>query len=361
MRKLGILTISVILIFLFTASFAQAVTEIKVGKGDLKIGGILQAGFTYNLEDDAGTNTFWMKRGRFLFWGTIIPDKVKYFVQLDHAGGVSLLDYKAQFFYIEKTEITFGRFLPNFTLYMPYSTAKLELINYPMTTTKFAVWRQVGLQVTGKPSDYVHLTGGIFNGGDIPNNTSDNNDAKDFLGRIDVMPPVENVNLHFGGYAWIGSALPIYEYEDYYGTGAGSAVEISFPDETLKRNRFGGFAKVDYTKDEITFRARGEFIMGETETLEGIKFDEDVCSVDQQAYFGQVSVQPTKQVEILARFEGYDPDTDMDDDGISAITGGVNYYLDGINAMFYLNYIHKMEQGDEVDNDEIQGQVQITF
>ena len=77
MRKLGILSVSVILIFLFTASFAQAATEIKVGKGDLKIGGILQAGFTYNLEDDAGTNTFWMKRGRFLFWGTIIPDKVK--------------------------------------------------------------------------------------------------------------------------------------------------------------------------------------------------------------------------------------------------------------------------------------------
>jgi len=131
MRKLGILTVSLILIFLFTASFAQAITEIKVGKGDLKIGGILQAGLTYNLEDDAGTDAFWMKRGRFLFWGTIIPDKVKYFVQLDHAGGVSLLDYKAQFFYIEKTEITFGRFLPAFTLYMPL-TSVCDEMSFPV-------------------------------------------------------------------------------------------------------------------------------------------------------------------------------------------------------------------------------------
>ncbi|NIO08426.1 MAG: hypothetical protein GTO40_10630, partial [Deltaproteobacteria bacterium] len=53
----------------------------------------------------------------------------KYFVQLDHRGGISVLDYKAQFFYIEKTEITVGRFLPNFTMYMPLSTAKLEMIN----------------------------------------------------------------------------------------------------------------------------------------------------------------------------------------------------------------------------------------
>jgi hypothetical protein len=358
-----------ILIFLFTTSFAQALTEIKVGKGDLKIGGILQAGFTYNVEDDAGTDAFWMKRGRFLFWGTIIPDKVKYFVQLDHAGGVSLLDYKAQFFYIEKTEITFGRFLPNFTLYMPYSTAKLELINYPMTTTKYAMWRQVGLQAMVK-TDYVHFTGGIFNGADIPNNTSDNNDAKDFLGRVDVMPPMEEVNLHFGGYAWIGSSLPTYtQYitHDIYDYGKAQSnyvitetVVWNFPDETLERNRFGGFVKADYTKDEMTFRARGEYIQGSTESLYYQDVD-SVSSVDSRAFFGQASIQPVKQVEILARYEAYDPNTDVDDDGISAITGGVNYYMDGINAMLYLNYIHKMEEGDEVDNDEVQAQVQITF
>lgn len=366
MKRLSLLAIGFTLISLLICSFAQGAAEVKVGKGDLKIGGILQAGYTYNLEDDMGNDSFWLKRVRFLFWGTIIPDKVKYFVQLDHAGGVSALDYKAQFFYIEKTEIAVGRFLPNFTLYMPYSTAKLELINYPMTTTKFAVWRQCGLQVTTKPSEYVSFTGGIFNGGDIPNNTSDNNDAKDFLVRADIMPPVDQVKLHFGGYAWLGYALPMYTYDDgyYMGTGSGSSalVTLTFPDETLKRNRFGGFGMADYTKDEMTVRARGEFLMATTEELTGIDFDEDVCSRDEMAFFGQASVQPNKQVEVLARYEAYDPDTDTDDDGISAVTGGVNYYMDGINAMIYLNYIHNMFQAEGKDAyGVVQAQVQVAF
>jgi hypothetical protein len=353
MRKLTILTISLILVFLFTASFAQAVTEIKVGKGDLKIGGILQAGFIYNLEDDAGTDSFLMKRGRFLFWGTIIPDKVKYFVQLDHAGGVSLLDYKAQFFYIEKTEITFGRFLPNFTLYMPYSTAKLEFINYPMTTTKYAVWRQVGIQTTTK-TDYVDFNVGIFNG--YPsNNFSDDNDAKDFFGRVDIKPPVEQAQICFGGYAWMGNVTPPTVFFDTM------VHVVPNPDEeTFKANRFGGFATADYTKDEMSFHFRGEFIMGQDDYLTGPSVSE-TDTRNSQAYFGQASVQPVKQVEFLARYEAFDPNTDIDDDGISAITGGVNYYMDGINAMLYLNFIHKMEEGDEIDNDEVQGQVQITF
>jgi len=348
MKKLSLFIAGLMLVSIFAGSLAMGAMEVKVGKGDLKIGGILQTGFTYNVEDEMGNDHFWLKRARFLFWGTIIPDKVKYFVQLDHRGDISVLDYKMQLFYIEKTEIAIGRFLPAFTLYMPYSTAKLEMINYPYTTTKYAVWRQCGIQANVKASDYVSITGGVFNGGDIPNNFSDNNDAKDFLGRIDVKPPVEEVNLHFGGYGWLGFAPPPTSWEDQ--------------DDTFKRNRFGGFATADYTKDEVTVRFRGEFVMGQDECACYTSKDADEKETqDSQAFFGHVGVQPVPKVEFLARFDHYDPDTDYDDDAISAITGGVNYYMDGINAMLYLNYIHNMEQGDEIDNDVVQAQAQIAF
>ena len=357
MRKLVILTVGLILISLLVCNFVMGATEVKVGKGDLKIGGILQAGFTYyvNPENDYLVHdSFTLKRARFLFWGTIVPDKVKYFVQLDHKGSVSVLDYKARFFYIKKTEITVGRFLPNFTLYMPYSTAKLEMINYPMTTAKYAVWRQVGIQSTTK-TEYVDFNVGIFNGGDIPNNTSDNNDAKDFLLRADIHPAVDDIQVRFCGYAWIGSAKPPVSFFDT------TTHYVANPEEkTLKLNRFGGFAKADYTKDETTFRFRGEFIMGQDEYLTGPSVEEKDTK-DSHAFFAQGSVQPVKQVEFLARYEAWDPDTDVDDDGFSAITGGINYYLEGKNAMLYLNYIHKMEEGTEIDNDEMQAQVQITF
>jgi len=344
--KISILTaLFIILALVFVQTSSAQMAEVKVGKGTLKMGGILQAGYTFHLEDDEGYNSFTLNRARFLFWGDIIPDKVKYFVQLDHKGNVSVLDYKARFFYISNTEITVGRFLPNFTLYMPYSTAKLEMINYPLTTQGFAVWRQVGIQTTTK-TEYVDFNLGIFNGADQPNNTSDNNDAKDFLLRANIKPPIEQAKVLFGGYAWIGSADP----------GSGLTEE-----GTVKRNRFGGFAKVDYkATEDVTVKFRGEFLMASTEHLTFADMDSVAC-IDAQAFFAHVGIQPTPKVEVLFRYDFHDPDTDTDDDGESWITAGVNYYLESINSMFYLNYISKIEQGTDVDNDLIVAQVQIAF
>ena len=372
MKKLIFLVIAGLLFSLLVSSLTFGeMAEIKVGKGTLKVGGILQAGFTYHVEDMEGYDSFTLNRARFLFWGTIVPDKVKYFVQLDHKGSVSVLDYKAQFFYVPQTEITFGRFLPNFTVYMPYSTAKLEMINYPLTTQRFAVWRQVGIQTTTK-TDYVDFNLGIFNGADAPNNTEDNNDAKDFLLRADFKPPLDQAQIRIGGYAWIGSALPTFtkSWTDTIvvniDTIAGTADTVfqsrtsskSFL-ENLERNRFGGFVKVDY-ENQIAIKFRGEFLMASTEKLTAANMD-SVVSVDAQAYFAHVGIQPDPRVEFLVRYDFHDPDTDKDDDAESWFTGGVNYYIDAINAMLYLNYIHKMEQGIEIDNDLVQGQVQITF
>jgi hypothetical protein len=348
MKKLSLFIAGLMLVSIFTASLAMGAMEVKVGKGDLKIGGILQAGYTFNVEDSLGVDSFWLKRARFLFWGTIVPDKVKYFVQLDHRGSISVLDVKAQFFYIEKTEITVGRFLPNFTLYMPYSTAKLEMINYPYTTTKYAVWRQCGIQSTTK-TEYVDFNLGIFNGGDQANNWSDNNDAKDFLVRADIKPPIEEATVRFGGYAWMGFAPPPTSWEDQ--------------DDTFKRNRFGGFAKADYTRDEVTVRFRGEFLQAQDEyAVYATKDADEKETWDSQAFFGQASVQPVPQVEFLVRYDSHDPCTDEDDDGTSAFTGGVNYYIDGINAMFYLNYIHHMAQWEDFETyGVVQAQAQIAF
>ena len=365
MKKLTFVIAAGMLFSLLMIGLASAeLAEIKVGKGTLKMGGILQAGYIYHVEDLEGTDSFTLNRARFLLWGDIVPDKVKYFVQTETKGSPAILDYKARFFYIEKTEIAVGRFLPNFTLYMPVSTAKLEMINYPLTTQKFATWRQVGIQTTTK-TEYVDFNLGIFNGADQPNNTADNNDAKDFLLRADVHPTVENATVSFGGYAWIGYSRPPDVYASLPVPGT-----YTFAEETLKNNRFGGFAKVDYKANEkLTLKFRGEFLMASSEGVLGYTPDtvtmtgtiDSVCTTDAQAYFAHLGIQPDPRFEFLVRYDYYDPDTDVDDNGISWITGGVNYYLEGLNSMFYLNYIHKMEEGTETDNDLLQAQVQILF
>jgi phosphate-selective porin len=321
------------------------------GDMDLNIGAILQAGYTYHMEDTLNVDGFWMKRARLLFSGTIIPDKVKFFVQTDVTNDFSILDYKARFFYIPQTEIAFGRFLPNYTLYMPVSTAKLEMINYPVTTSAFATWRQVGIQTTTK-TEYVDFNLGLFNGGDVivggENNMVDNNDAKDFLLRADFKVPLEGAKCRVGGYTWMGSAPA-----------------TGFPeDETLGNNRYGGFAKLDYPINEMTLKIRGEFVMASTDWGD----PDDPVEWKTQAYFAHAGLQVCPKIEVLARYEGIDPDTENDndehpgseDDGMSCFTIGLNYYLDGLHSMIYLNYIHQMYAHEDIDSEgKIQAQVQI--
>ncbi|HUV29849.1 MAG TPA: porin [Acidobacteriota bacterium] len=354
MNKQTLVVLAATLLALLLSGAALAETAgVQVGTGTLKLGGILQAGYTYHMEDLEGEDEFSLNRARFLLWGEILPGKVKYFVQTETKGAPAILDYKAQLFYIRNTEVTVGRFLPNFTLYMPYSTAKLEMINYPLTTQKFAVWRQVGVQTTTK-TEYVDFNLGVFNGADQPNNTGDNNDYKDFLVRADIKPPLEQGDVVFGGYAWIGMSLPTY-YD------AGTLTTTTYPEESLQRNRFGGFAKVDYkASEDITARFRGEFLMASTEALTAAEID-SVQGTDAQAFFVHLGVQPHPRFELLARYDFYDPNTDVEKDDESWLTGGVNYYLSKGNAMVYLNYIHKMEGGGDVDNDLVLAQVQIAF
>jgi hypothetical protein len=225
------------------------------------------------------------------------------------------------------------------------------VIRYPFTTSKMAIWRQVGLQTTTTLDD-ADFYFGIFNGGDEPDNFTDNNDAKDILLRADFKPTIANADLRVGAYAWLGFAQPPSTFDD--------TPVLNPKQETLKNNRFGGFVKSDYTQDAMTFKFRGEFVYGQMEMLQSVDIN-DVASVDGYTFMGHVGFTPDPRVEFILRYEGFDPSTDIDDNEIYALTGGLNYYLEDIYSMFYLNYIHNMESGIDIGNDEVLLQVQIVF
>ena len=291
--------------------------EVQVGKGTLKVGGILQAAVD---DDQAGNLSFRLKRARLLFWGDIVPDDVKWFMQTEGVAEKYVLDVKLRLFYIPNTEITVGRFLPNFTIYMPSSTAKLDLINYPLVTAKYAMWRQCGIQSATK-TEYVNFNIGVFNG--YPkNNWADDNDAKDILVRADIKATKD---VTVGGYHWQGKAL--VEGKD------------------VDRIRTGGLLKVKHEG----LSAAAEYIMGKND------------QTDSAGYYAQAGYKVKPDVQVLARYDAYDPNTDVDDDGETWITVGANCFIDGYNAMASLNYIIKSEEGDEVDNNVVVAQLQVLF
>jgi len=292
--------------------------EVQVGKGTLRIGGILQT----VVQEDQSENVnlaFRLLRARLLFWGCIVPDKVKWFMQTEGVGQPYVKDVKLQLFYLPNTEITVGRFIPNFTIYMPSSTAKLDLINYPLVTARYAMWRQCGIQSTTK-TEYVNFNIGVFNG--PKNNWNDDNDAKDILVRADIKATKD---VTVGGYHWQGKAVD--------------------GDDDVDKIRTGGLLKAKHEGLSVA----AEYIMGKDH------------ETDSAGFYAQAGYKVTPEVQLLARYDAFDPNTDADDDGVTWITGGLNYFIDGYNAMVGVNYIMKSEEGDDVDNNLLIAQLQVLF
>jgi len=287
---------------------------VTVGFGSLKLGGIFQATGMFT-DADNDSSEFKLKRARLLLSGTLIPDKVKFFVQCEGVSSPYVLDSKMILSVIPKTAIVIGRFIPNFTLYMPYHTGKMELINYPLVTTKHAMWRQSGIQSQTK-TPFVDIYLGVFNGyqynetsGALSGNDwGDDNDAKDFLVRADVKP-IDGLKI--GLYGWFGSP---YDAD---------------LDDDFTANRFG----VNFKYTISNFHVTGEYLLGNT--------DYDCCDVDSMGYFLQFGAKFAESFEVVGRYDYFDNNEDIDDMDETWMTVGLNYEWAKYNVKFYLDVINK--------------------
>lgn len=360
MSKSIVVAIIVTSLFGLGRAFAEtALPEINVGFGSLKLGVILQAYYSYN-EDDAVADMFKVRRARLLLTGTLLTDKLKYFIQSDMTTSPALVNTMLQFYYIPKTELAVGRLFPQFTLYMPQSTAKLDLVNYPLVTSKYGMFGQSGIQSTTK-TQYADFILGVFNGyqGSSSFNSStgaysssfagndwgDENDAKDFLLRANIKPVS---GLTVAGYYWLGK--PGFTYTQ------GSSTE----QKDYSADRFGGFADYRYQNLHVT----AEYVAGSTDAYTATPNDDGSMmlrksTTDSHGYFLQGAYKVTKEIELLARYEMFDPNTDTDDNAMTWTTLGLNYHLlEDYHAIAALNYILKDEEAKDVDNNELIVQVQ---
>jgi len=210
------------------------------------------------------------------------------------------------------------------------------LINYPLMIMKYGMWRQVGLQTTTTTSN-VDFNIGLFNG--YPsNNWSDNNDGKDLFFRITGKP---GKSFFIFGNAWLGNAV-LAESDD------------------LSKNLYGGgiLYEKSLSGNNMTINFRGEVLLGREETAAA----ENINSL---GYYVNAGLKINPKVEFLIRYDRFDPNTKTSANGLKWITAGVNYYLEGQNVMFYLNYIRKINEVaagfHDPKDDELVFQAQVFF
>lgn len=286
--------------------------------------GNFQSQFMMKMSDDdeLGPNDqFKMNRARLILKGEVIPEKVCLVAQFEMNATNPMRDFK--FIYAGlpmNTYIAFGRMKPNFTYYMPRSTAKLDFIHYPLMVYAYGMDWQMGVQTTSKISMF-KINLGMFNGQDIPNNYTDNDKNKDFFFRGDFKIPVGPGKLMAGAYGWIGTSTDSY-------TAAPTDIE------DLANSRYGFMGGYGFG----SLHVMGEYLMTTDEYLENAT--STIEEMTGNSFYVQASYKfMEEKIGTLIRMETLDTDTEEDDNEYTWTTIGVNYYMDSWKTMLYLNYM----------------------
>lgn len=423
----------VIFIFAIAAgSVAAEMDTVKVGFGSMSLHMNLQAGFGYYIGDetlgtfndsnnldnplngslaaiDRATNyEFTVDRFRLILKGHILTDKIVYLAQAELAAkSVELYDAFIGFRYIPFTTINFGKFIPNYGFFGDRSTADLILIDYPFYALKWyndnaRGFRHVGLWFDFK-SQYVDAQVGVWNGftgvfsldDDVAvqfrgaNLFSDTNSGKDVNVSI-TGKPVKGLEIR--ACFWWGQPLTGYELEDGEKREFNNTLYM-FGGGVFYRADFGLLLAAEY--HHRIFELNDFYIASPVledgkviDTVDG--YDPDPDSISSQSFYVLTGFNLDHftgvPVEFVVRYDSFNPNIADDKDEASFfgksdsandlqwnITGGINYYFEGLHAVLRLNYIHQQEdwkdvvnkKGDDtqtgINNDLIKLQAQVAF
>jgi phosphate-selective porin OprO and OprP len=302
------------------------------------------AGYTqlrYQSFDEAGKKSgFDIRRARLDLKGSITP-YFSYRVQADLSGSPKLIDGYGEIKLADYFMITAGQFKIPFSLENLASSNKLESIDRAQVVealvarSKDAIGNQngrdIGIQISGtflkiKDLPLFEYRVGIFNGSGI--NVADTaNSAKDVVVRL-IASPIKG--LSFGG--------------SYY-NGWDKAIKPDEAGESQTRNRLG--FEASYVTDRLSLK--GEYISGK----DGITSREGWYA--QAGYF-----IISKKLQVLGKYDVYDPNTSKADNISTNYVVGANYIFNSWSRLQAF-YTISTEEGAAVKDNYLSVQYQIGF
>lgn len=289
-----------------------------------------------NLDEIGKIDGFDVRRARLGAKGNISP-VWNYAIQFELAGTTKLLDAYAEAKIAEYFNITIGQSKIPLSLENITATNKLESIDFSQVVEALAARGKdvignhngldLGVQVGGsllkiKELPLLDYKIGIFNGAGI--NVADNNESKDFGGRL-VLHPIKGLDL--GGTYYNGWAN--------YGT----------PKATNKaRNRIGFELSCEYKNASF----KSEYIKGKDD------------KINREGYYAQLGyfIIPQK-LQIITKYDYYDQNTSISEDIATNYILLLNYNftpLARIQAGYYFR--DKTQKGPQINNGYNMGVIQ---
>ena len=326
--------------------------EKREAKGGLempKISGFVQGMYQANLSDEGKliSNTLRMRRVRMSLEGNL-SSKVSYKIQGDFSRSPMLVDAFLKYKACDAFAIQIGQFKTPFTLESPINPVNLEIFDYGESVKGLVGYddvcgvgglgRDIGVMATGKlfpvrgeegiKYNIVDYAVGVFNGNGPT--TTDNNNRKDLVGRLEVHPGMKELTVT--GSCYLGK----------YTKGENA---------NCTRNRWTAGAQ--YNDGKIVLRS--EYISGTTGYFNSTIDDNGNLIELYQLSKGYYAVagynfnlgkDRIQKLMPVLRYEHFTADDAVTNGGTNYYTAGINYWpLKSVNFKFDYSLIQK-ESGD---------------
>lgn len=288
-----------------------------------KISGFVQGLYQANLDKDGEltSNTLRMRRVRMSLEGTLVKG-LTYKIQGDFSRSPMLVDAFLKYKVANEFAIQVGQFKTPFSLESPINPVNLEIFDYGEGIQKLVGYsdvcgvgglgRDIGVMATGnlfqpegKDFSIVSYAVGMFNGNGPT--TTDNNNRKDLVGRLEIHPMLKELTLS-GSY--------------YYGKYS--------KDNNVNCTRNRWAAGIQYNDGDLVIR--GEYLNGTTgyfnETVdpEGHPIEQSQFSKGYYAVAGYNFRAGQQKIMPVLRYEHFEPG-----DKNAQVMGSTDYYTVGIN------------------------------
>jgi phosphate-selective porin len=294
------------------------------------------------LDEQAKNDGFDLRRARVDIKGNV-NSFFSYRLQTDLTDNPRILDAYAEIKINDYLNITLGQFTVPFSLESLSSMSKYEVIDFSLVVDALTgrgkdvignqIGRDIGVQLGGsllKSGDIslLEYRVGLFNGTGI--NISDTaNEAKDVVARL-IANPVKGLSVGIS----------------YY-NGWGKAIEpaADFMGRSQTRNRMG--AEASFTSKRWSFK--GEYILGKDGTT------------DRSGWYAMAGYYAIPQkLELVGKYDTYDPDLDTVDNISTRIAAGLNYNFNNWSRIQAF-YTFRNEEGESSNNNYLSVQVQIGY
>ncbi|MBI3320061.1 MAG: hypothetical protein HYZ89_05700 [Candidatus Omnitrophica bacterium] len=318
-------------------------TTMPVGKGTLKMGGLFQGWAVYDARTANGRDRFQIRRAELKFAGDILgDDRFKYAIMVDPVQAQEdntrksvlqdayfLLDHLPA---LPNHTLTLGQFKAPRTEEGTRSSSQLDFAERTMVTKTFGDQRDLGAMLTGTwPLTTYQL--GVFNG---KQNQAPKHDQKSLVGRLVLRP--------------LKLAESVMELPKLGELELGiSGEHRPHGDIVLPKKRLGYEARYAYQNLSL----KGEYYTGEDTTSASSTSENNAVGKGWYTQAGYLLAPWFPKAQVLARFEGWDPNGHTALDAERDLTLGFNYFIDKHNAKWQLNWVHQTKQTGKIDNQVI--------